>query len=83
MPFSISVDKISLFFDNNTFKQKKGIGISIGFRIDCLFDGVALNFTSFYYARQVFNLGGYYRTATDEDIREFFLIDTVDFGDPV
>lgn len=77
----ISLDKISLFFDNNTFKQKKGIGISIGFGIDCLFDDGTLNFISFYYARQVFDLSGYYRTATDEDIREFFLVDTIDFGE--
>ena len=76
----ISVDKINLFFDKNTFKQNKRIGISIGYYVDCLVTGTMLFFESYFFARQVFDLSGYYRTASEKDIDDFLNIKILDFG---
>lgn len=77
----ISVDKLNLLFDDNTFKKNNSVGISIGSNIDCLLDGTTLIFNSFYFARQVFDLSSYYRTATDDDINAFLLCENINFGD--
>lgn len=75
----ISTSKINLFFDNKTFVRNKNIGIAIGNCVDCIFSDTSLIFTSFYYARQIFDLSGYYRTATDSDIDDFLNNNKIDF----
>lgn len=77
----ISIDKIRLLFDSNTFKQDQRIGIAISDCIDCLYDGEKLIFCSYYYARQIFNLSEYYRTASNRDIDDFIGEKIMEFGD--
>lgn len=77
----IAIDKIRLLFDKNTFKQDQRIGIAISDYIDCLYDGVNLIFDSYYYARQMFDLSEYYRTASNVDIDNFIDAEIMEFGD--
>lgn len=77
----ISLDKLHLFFDQNTFKTDRRIGLSVGEYVDCIFKDEGLIFSSYYYARQIFDLSGYYRTANNVDIDEFIHADIVDFGE--
>ncbi len=67
----ISAKKIHLFLSGNTFVADNRIGITIGKHIDCLFIDGKLQFTSFFFARQVFDLSDYYREATNSDITDF------------
>ena len=67
----ISTKWYNLFFDNNTFFQEKRFGISISDNIDCYFTEGELQFTSFYFARQVFDLSDHYRSATDSEVDAF------------
>ena len=64
----ISTRWYNLFFENNTFFQEKRFGISISDTIDCYYTDGELHFTSFYFARQVFDLSDYYRSATDVEV---------------
>ncbi len=76
----IAKDKIRLLFDKTTFKQDRRIGIAISDYIDCLYDGVNLIFNSYYYARQIFDLSEYYRTASNVDIDNFISSEIMEFG---
>ena len=67
----ISTRWCNLFFDNNTFFQEKRYGISIADGIDCYYTDKELQFSSFYYARQVFDLSECYRSATDSEVDSF------------
>ena len=62
---------LNLFHDANTFSQEKRFGICITDTLDCVVINNELRFTSFYYARQIFDLSEYYREATDSDVDEF------------
>lgn len=77
----IAIDKIRLLYDEKTFKQDQRVGIAISDYIDCLYDGANLIFNSYYYARQVFDLSEYYRTASNVDIDKFICANIMDFGD--
>ena len=61
----------NLFFDNDTFVQEKRFGISVSDMTDCCFDSNELQFISYYFARQVFDLSEYYRSATDSEVQSF------------
>ena len=61
----------NLFFNNETFYREKNFGISISDTVDCLFAESELQFASFYFARQVFDLSDYYRSATDQEVEAF------------
>lgn len=61
----------NLFFDNNTFFREKRYGICVSDYIDCYVSDDDLCFASFYYARQIFDLAEYYRTATDSEVDNF------------
>lgn len=63
-----STGKFCLIFNGETFVEDKKITIAVSNDIDCVFENDKLFFNSFYYARQVFDLSQYYRTATDADI---------------
>mgnify|MGYP000849240624 CR=1 FL=1 len=68
----ISTSNFNLFWSNNTFRHEKSYGISISDSIDCFYaPDEELQFTSFYYARQVFDLSGYYRSATTQEVASF------------
>ena len=75
----ISTKWYNLFFDNNTFFQEKRFGISVSDSIDCYYADDELSFSSFYYARQVFDLNGYYRSATDQEVTAFASNDSLSF----
>ena len=79
----ISASKIHLLFSANTFVADKRIGITIGKHIDCLFCDAQLKFSSFYFARQIFDLSSYYREATNTDVLNFVhdAIISLDGGD--
>lgn len=76
----ISVGKIRLLFDNTTFTRDRRAGIIISENIDCVFQENSLIFLSYYYARQVFNLAGYYRTASDGDVDHFIASPVFNFN---
>ncbi len=67
----ISTKWCNLFFEGNTFFQEKRFGISIADGIDCYYVDKELQFSSFYYARQVFDLSECYRSATDSEVKAF------------
>lgn len=67
----ISNKHFNLFFDNNTFFRQKDDGISISDSIDCFYINGELQFGSFYFARQIFDLNGFYRSATDGEVSLF------------
>lgn len=67
----ISTKWYNLFFDENTFFQEKRFGFSISDSIDCFFTNDELQFVSFYFARQIFDLSNYYRSATDQEVDSF------------
>lgn len=67
----ISTKWCNLFFENNTFFQEKRFGISIADGVDCYYADKELRFSSFYYARQIFDLSECYRSATDSEVESF------------
>lgn len=78
----ISTSNFNLFWSNNTFRHEKSYGISISDSIDCFYTpDEELQFTSFYYARQVFDLSGYYRSATTQEVTSFTSNESLSFED--
>ena len=77
----ITIDKIRLLFDQNTFQKDQRIGLAVGEYVDCVFKDDDLIFTSYYFARQIFDLNSYYRTANDVDVEKFINTDILDFGE--
>ena len=67
----ISTRWYNLFFNNDTFFRQDSFGISISDSIDCFYTNGELQFVSFFFARQVFDLGEYYRSATDGEVTAF------------
>lgn len=67
----LSTKKYNLFFDKDTFILEDRWGIGITDNVDCLFTKTDLRFTSYYFARQVFDLSEYYRSATDDEVMSF------------
>ena len=59
------------FFSSDTFHLEKRFEIGITYNIDCYYTGEELRFASFFYARQVFNLSEYYRSASDSEVADF------------
>ncbi len=78
----ISTKWYNLFFDENTFFQEKRFGISISDSIDCYYTNNELQFVSFYFARQVFDLSDYYRSATDQEVCAFMSNSKLCLDDP-
>lgn len=77
----ISTKPFNLFFDDNTFMQETRFGISISDNIDCYYEDGELQFLSFYFARQIFDLSDYYRTATDHEVTTFATSDKLALED--
>lgn len=67
----LSTKKFSIFFDNDTFIRDSRWGIGISDNIDCIFTQSELRFSSYFFARQIFDLSDYYRLATDAEVRNF------------
>lgn len=77
----LSTKRYSLFLDGDTFITEKRWGIGVGYNVDCLFETSRLSFESYYFARQIFDLSQYYRTATDSEIESFSSLDVLNFED--
>lgn len=73
---------VNIFFSKNTFKREKNFGISISNIIDCYYDENELQFNSFYFARQIFDLNDYYRSATDKEVQAFATNEKLIFEEP-
>lgn len=67
----ISTKWYNLFFEDNTFYRQSNFGISISDIIDCYYTESELQFSSFFFARQVFDLSDFYRSATDQEVDSF------------
>ena len=77
----ISAKKIHLFLSGDTFVAEKRVGLTIGQHIDCLLINGKLQFNSFFFARQIFDLSGYYREATNSDIVDFIGNEAISMDD--
>lgn len=77
----ISTKWFNLFFNNSTFQRQRNFGISISDTIDCFYKNGELQFVSFFYARQIFDLGEYYRSATDKEVLSFASNPNLEFED--
>lgn len=77
----ISTRWVNLFFTNETFRREKNFGISISDSADCYYTEGELQFSSFYFARQIFDLSEYYRSATDQEVQAFTTSDKLSFED--
>jgi len=77
----ISTQNINLFWASNTFRREKEFGISISDSVDCLYTAEGLQFTSFFFARQVFDLNSYYRSATTQEVAAFTSNERLSFDD--
>ena len=67
----LSTKKFNLFFEVNTFKREQRWGIGITDTVDGVFTQTELRFSSYFYARQIFDLSEYYRSATDSEVQNF------------
>lgn len=73
---------INLFFDKDTFVLESRLGISISEEIDCIYEDGKLIFKSFFMARQIFSLMGYYREATQGEVERFAQRKELAFDNP-
>lgn len=67
----LSTGRYNIFHNNDTFKEITEFGFSILYSVECCFEKDQLIFQSFYYARQIFDLSTYYRSATDDEVNSF------------
>lgn len=77
----LSTKKFSLFYNQDTFIRENRWGIGITDTIDCVFTQTELRFSSYFYARQIFNLNEYYRSATDAEVQNFSGLDLLSITD--
>lgn len=67
------------FYSNETFKREKHFGIGITYNLDCYYSDDKLWFTSFFFARQIFDLSKYYRLASDPEVEQFVKSEALSF----
>lgn len=67
----LSTKKFSLFFSDDTFIRESRWGIGISDNVDVVFLENNFHFASYYFARQIFDLSEYYRSATDTEVNRF------------
>lgn len=77
----VSQYKVNLVFDKNMFYHQKCFGFSVTDDINCFYNGKDLLFTSYYFARQIFDLSTYYRSATNSEVKEFTKCNVLEFED--
>lgn len=78
----ISTRGINLYFAKNTFRCERHFGINISDRIDCYYTEGELQFSSFFYARQIFDLTQFYRAALDPEVDAFTSNELLSVEDP-
>lgn len=67
----ITATRHNLFFTGNTFVKDDRIGITVANSVDCVIKEGNLYFQSYYFAKQIFDLTGYYREASSQDVQAF------------
>lgn len=77
----ITQSKLNLLFSNNTFQKDNRVGISISQSVDCIFINDSLSFSSFFIARQIFDLSEYYRQATNSEVESFISFPNMEMED--
>jgi len=77
----LTTKRFNLFFDQTTFIREDRWGIGIIDNVDCVFTQTELRFSSYFYARQVFDLSEYYRSATDAEVQNFSAIGILNIAD--
>ncbi len=78
----ISTRGFNPYFSNNTFRCERNFGISISDKIDCYYTRRGLQFSSFFFARQVFDLAQFYRLALDTEVDRFASNELLSVQDP-
>ncbi|AWK43080.1 Kiwa anti-phage protein KwaB-like domain-containing protein [Photorhabdus laumondii] len=61
----------SILQDKNTFKLSDSDGLIIDNKLTAILEGNKLKFKSFHMLRRIFDVDGYFKEATDDDLREF------------
>jgi len=67
----ISTNGLSIFHASNVYKKVEGIGLTLDSRITVILEGKTLKFYSFHHTRHIFDMSGYYKEATESDIKDF------------
>lgn len=79
----ITTKRYNLFFDETTFISEKRFGISVSDSVDCIYSNSELQFLSYHFARQIFDLSEYYRIATDDEVDDFTQVKVIYIQDNV
>lgn len=61
----------SLTYSDNTFKKMSDAGLTLDTKLLATLEGGTLKFQSFHFARRVFELGEYFKDATNEEVNNF------------
>ncbi|MEQ1977536.1 MULTISPECIES: Kiwa anti-phage protein KwaB-like domain-containing protein [unclassified Xenorhabdus] len=61
----------SILQDDNTFKLSDSDGLVIDNKLTAILENDKLKFKSFHMLRRIFDVDGYFKEATDDDLREF------------
>lgn len=67
----ISTKGLAMFFSGNTFRRISDEGLTLDTRLLAVLENRTLRFQSFYFLRQVFDMSGYYREATNDEVNAF------------
>lgn len=67
----ISGRGIGIILAKDTFKKIDKLALNFKDEVDCVYQDNNLYFSSYWIARQVFDLSEYYKKATDKDLHEF------------
>jgi hypothetical protein len=67
----ISTKGFAIFHSGNTFTKFDGSGLTLDNKLTAIMTGNTLKFQSFHYMRQVFDMSGYYKEATHQDVTDF------------
>ena len=67
----ISASGFSIFHSGDTFRKFDGSGLTLDNKLTAILDGNVLKFASFHFVRRVFDMSGYYKEATNQDLIDF------------
>jgi hypothetical protein len=67
----LTSEGVKLFQRGGTFETVGESGFTLTEKIDAVYTRNSLIFSSYFFARQIFDLGEYYRIATNHDVDEF------------
>ncbi len=73
----ISDAGFSLYHSQGVYKKFEGTGLTLDTKIAAKLTGTKLQFSSFFSARQIFDMTSYFQEATDSDIQEFARLEQV------